>query len=397
MTQSVDVDSASKPKSEVRAPLLYIATLFQSTGSSLLWPITTLYIHNVLHENMTIAGTSLMLMSLMMMLGSWLGGRLFDRWNPYRALVGSVTIALLSLISLIFWHGWPVFVIILCILGLADGAVYALLNSFAASIKSVDTRKVFNFQYLFMNVGVVIGTAVVGFLFEHGIQLIFIAASVMYIVFLVLTAANFKVASLQKKAAAPTVKQKKRFHWPVIGLALLGLTFAIYMAYVMWETVVATHMTSLGMSTEQYSFLWTLNGIVIIIGGFVLDRFIQRIPFKVSVLGGSTLFALSFIYLIFAHAYWEFILAFMILTFGEMFASPQIPAWVDHVGDPNNRGQSQGLITMLTSFGRAVGPLYGGLLIDHGSYMLLFASIFVIIMLFVIVTWILSQRKIVTN
>ena len=49
----------------------------------------------------------------------------------------------------------------------------------------------------------------------------------------------------------------------------------------------------------------------------------------------------------------------MILTIGEMFASPQMPAWIDDISDPNAKGRSQGMMTMAISLGRAVGPLYG--------------------------------------
>ncbi len=66
----------------------------------------------------------------------------------------------------------------------------------------------------------------------------------------------------------------------------------------------------------------------------------------------------------------------MILTIGEMFASPQMPAWIDHISDPNAKGRAQGFMTMAISLGRAVGPLYGGLMIDGGSYKALFASMF---------------------
>ena len=46
---------------------------------------------------------------------------------------------------------------------------------------------------------------------------------------------------------------------------------------------------------------------------------------------------------------------------------------------------------MAISLGRAVGPLYGGLMIDGGSYKALFGSMFGIMMLFVIITFILDR------
>lgn len=377
---------------EINAIVLYITTFSQSTGASLIWPITTLYMHNVLHKSMTISGIVVMGLSAAMMIGNWFGGKLFDHWNPFRALAISVGLALITLLCLTFWNSWPVFAIFLLLLGFADGLIYTLLNSYATTIQKIDTRKVFNLQYLFMNVGVVAGTAIVGFLFDHGVQWVFGSASLMYGIFFILVCYYFNVKGLAKQSARAAARaSKSNFKTPVVIYAILGLAFSFYMAYILWETVIATHMTDLGMTTKDYSFLWTLNGVVIIFGQGLLDRFIERLPVRWTVLVGSTLFAGSFLVLIQATTYPMFIVSFLILTIGEILASPQIPAWVDDVSDPNAKGHAQGLLTMFVSLGRAIGPLYGGLLIDSGSYKLLFTSVFIIMLFFIILTWLLNN------
>ena len=126
-----------KPKHvEIKAPILYITTLFQSTGASLIWPIATLYMHNVLHETMTMAGLVVMGLSIMMMIGSWVGGHLFDKWSPFKSIASAVALATAMLALLTFWHSWPVFAVFMLILGFADGIIYTLLNSYAATIQS---------------------------------------------------------------------------------------------------------------------------------------------------------------------------------------------------------------------------------------------------------------------
>ncbi|WP_439818998.1 MFS transporter [Weissella paramesenteroides] len=392
ITQSSTDGDVLKPQHiEIKAIVLYITTFFQSTGASLIWPITTLYMHNILHQSMTISGMVIMGLSVTMMIGNWLGGRLFDHWSPYKAMTLSVGVALATLLMLTFWHSWPVFAIFMLILGFADGLIYTLLNAYAATIQSVDTRKIFNFQYLFMNIGVVAGTAIVGFLFDYGVKYVFGGASIMYLVFFALVVKYFNIKGLAKQSARAAARAaKSTFKTPIVIYAILGLAFAFYMSYILWETVIATHMTDLGMTTKDYSFLWTLNGIIIIFGQGLLNRIIVYLPLRLTVLGGSTLFAISFLVLIQAKTYPMFIASFIILTIGEIFASPQIPAWIDKLSDPNAKGHAQGLLTMIVSLGRAIGPLYGGLLIDSGSYKILFASVFVIMMFFVSLTLILN-------
>ena len=394
ISQSSPDGDVHKPQHvEIKAIILYITTFFQSTGASLIWPITTLYMHNVLHQSMTVSGVVVMGLSVTMMFGNWLGGRLFDRWSPYKAMTLSVGVALAILIMLTFWHSWPVFALFMLLIGFADGLIYTLVNAYATTIQSIDTRKVFNFQYLFMNVGVVAGTAIVGFLFDYGVQYVFGSAAIMYTVFFILVIKYFNIKGLAKQSAQAAARAaKSTFKTPTIIYAILGLAFAFYMSYMLWETVIATHMTDLGMTTKDYSFLWTLNGIIIIFGHGLLNRIIDRLPLRLTVLGGSTLFALSFLVLIHSKTYPMFIVSFVILTIGEIFASPQIPAWVDKLSDPTAKGHAQGLLTMFVSLGRAIGPLYGGLLIDGGSYKSLFASVFILMMFFVVLTLILNIR-----
>ena len=168
-------------------------------------------------------------LSVTMMFGNWLGGRLFDRWSPYKAMTLSVGVALAILIMLTFWHSWPVFALFMLLIGFADGLIYTLVNAYATTIQSIDTRKVFNFQYLFMNVGVVAGTAIVGFLFDYGVQYVFGSAAIMYTVFFILVIKYFNIKELAKQSAQAAARAaKSTFKAPTIIYAILGLAFAFY-------------------------------------------------------------------------------------------------------------------------------------------------------------------------
>ncbi|MCM0582944.1 MFS transporter [Weissella diestrammenae] len=395
VVQSSNEDVGSKPRHvEIQPWVLYLGTLLQSSGAAMLWPITTLYMHQDLHESMTVAGVVLMAISIAMMLGGYLGGYLFDHWNPYRAVMTAVSVATVTLGLITIWHGWPLFAVLMLIIGFADGVLYTLLSAYASTIQAIDSRRVFNMNYMFMNVGVVIGTVVVGSLYNYGVAYVFGTAFAMYFVFAILAGFKFKVQGLALQAAKAAERaEQSHFKTPNLVYALLGLTFSIYFGYILWESVVATHMTDLGLTIQDYSSLWTINGVVLIIGQSILNRYADRIKFKTSVLGGGLLFASSFLFLITAKSYAAFLGAFMILTVGEMLASPQIPAWIAHISDPNAQGRAQGQVMMFTSFGRALGPLFGGFVIDAASYQTLFAIIFVIMIVFILISWLVSMQK----
>ncbi|MDT7013480.1 hypothetical protein RI532_03450 [Levilactobacillus namurensis] len=112
-----------KTKQEVSLFGILAATLLLNAAAACMWPLTTVYMHNQLHQTLALAGVALLGMSLCMILGNWLGGWLFDNWSPFKSgLLGTVC-SLVPMVTLIFFHGWPIFGILLLFIGLGDGIV----------------------------------------------------------------------------------------------------------------------------------------------------------------------------------------------------------------------------------------------------------------------------------
>ena len=70
------------PQRELKLFWLAVGNLIASTGSSFMWPMTTIYMHNYLHESLTVAGIVLFLDSLLMIGGSYFEGYIYDHLNP---------------------------------------------------------------------------------------------------------------------------------------------------------------------------------------------------------------------------------------------------------------------------------------------------------------------------
>ncbi len=75
---------------EIRIRWLLLGALFSSIGMSFIWPLTTIYLHNRLGTSLTEVGIILLFYSLANVVGSVLGGRLFDRLNPYHLTIAGV-------------------------------------------------------------------------------------------------------------------------------------------------------------------------------------------------------------------------------------------------------------------------------------------------------------------
>lgn len=129
-------------QNEMNLKWLIIGAMFSAVGMSFVWPLTSVYLHDRLGVSLTLIGVVLLFNSLASVLGSYLGGYLYDRKNPYHLLVGGVSSTILTLILLVFFHGWPTFGIILFFNGICSGWNLAVVNSIGTSITSQDSRYV---------------------------------------------------------------------------------------------------------------------------------------------------------------------------------------------------------------------------------------------------------------
>ena len=67
-----------------------------------------------------------------------------------------------------------------------------------------------------------------------------------------------------------------------------------------------------------------------------------------------------------------FVLSMSILTLGESTAFSAIPALVNDMSPYTSKGKYQGLTLVASGVGRALGPLFGGTLIDLFGYKAMF-------------------------
>ena len=91
------------------------------TGASFLWPFNTIYLHDSLGKSLSVAGMVLMINSLTGVIGNLLGGVLFDKWGGYKSILVGIVITLVSILGLVFFHGWPLYVVWLALIGFGSG------------------------------------------------------------------------------------------------------------------------------------------------------------------------------------------------------------------------------------------------------------------------------------
>ncbi|KRL63261.1 MDR family MFS transporter [Lactobacillus psittaci] len=379
---------------EVNIHSLLLGELITWLGSSFIWPLTSVYLKDQLHVSLTWVGVVLFFNCMANLVGSMIAGRLYDRINPYPLIVVGLACDAFVLFLLAVFPGWPEYWLWLTLAGFFAGWDGALINSMATSIKKVPSKKVFNLIYFAQNIGVVTGTLVVGYLYDFSVIFLFILAGILYTLATVNAIINYRpivqyhkeviknqVKAQKVKVALP--KANKLMNW---GLFLtLGITWLMYMN---WESNLSVYIVGLGIPFHMYSLLWTVNALIIVIVQAVLTHFehIFKSTFQ-QVCFGILMFSLSFVTLVFAREFYQFLISMIVLTLGEATAFPAIPSYVNDLTPIEVKGEYQGLTIVASSAGRAIGPLIGGLIIDHFRYIpfFIFAAIVIFFCLVVLV------------
>ncbi|WP_230678581.1 MFS transporter [Lacticaseibacillus zhaodongensis] len=353
---------------------LLAGSIIINTGSSFVWPLTTIYVHEYLHRPLTTAGFVIFLNCLFSLFGNMMGGQLFDHWRPVRTIILGIALNICTTGLLIGWHTWPIYPVLLMLTGFGNGMIYTCINGFATEIPGRKPSYVFNLLYFTSSLGVVFGTLVVGYVLELGIGYIFAAACSMYALFMLIALRNYRGHALRKgsRSAAKTPRGPLRLNIQVV--MVLITIFTVWCFYEQWDSNLSAYMISRHLSVRAYSSVWTVNAVVIILVQPVLTYldswFNDHLHGRLYT--GLLLLAGSFVLLIGANSYWQFISAMIILSLGEVSAMPAVATFVSRFAPVGSSGRYQGLVQAASSGGRALGPMTGAFIIQNYSYRLLF-------------------------
>ncbi|MFL6561578.1 MAG: MFS transporter, partial [Bacillus sp. (in: firmicutes)] len=299
--------------------LLIIGMIVNVTGSSFLWPLNTIYIHDHLGKSLSVAGIVLMLNSAASVIGNLYGGSLFDKIGGYKSIILGISITLAALVGLTFWHGWLAYIVFQIIIGFGTGIIFPSMYAMAGSVWKEGGRKAFNAIYVAQNLGVALGASLGGIVAAHSFQLIFLANTVMYVLFLLIAVFGYKgiLVDSGKQGTidinVPTVTNRKNLY----ALLILCAGYLLcWVAYVQWPTTIASYTQEIHISLTQYSLLWSINGALIVVGQPLLNSVLKHLTasLKLQMIIGIGIFIVSFLVAGKATVFSGFLVGMIILT-----------------------------------------------------------------------------------
>lgn len=359
-----------------RDVLLFLAaSCINASGSAFMWPLTTLYVHTHLHRSMAEAGVVLMLQSLAGIVGQFAGGALFHRLGPKPLIVGSLFLQGTLQVGIPFTDSWPVYIGLMVGMGFLFNVSSPAIQAFVGFRWKERRRELFNVVYVGNNLGMAIGTSLAGLIASFSFAFTFLLNSASTFLFALFFFLFMRRVSHEELAGGDDAGKRSGrqpltllLRYQVYLFMALGSAF-IFFSTAVWNTGVAPYLTGQGMPLSSYSWLWTINGIVIFAGQPVVSwlKRIVKHSLPAQLVASAALYAAGFGFMLFFHdSYAAFVAGMIITTFGEMLIAPAVPTFItEKTGEdaPFYLGASGSI----TAVGRLLGPLVMGHLYDGGG------------------------------
>lgn len=366
-----------------------------------MWPLTTFYVHNVLGQSYGDAGMVVFFQSLFSVFGQLMGGQLYYRIGPKNLIAGSFVLASLLLLLIAATDSWPLYIVCLSLFGFANGVAMPAMNAYVGFRWKTHRRELYNVMYVCNNFGVSVGAAVGGLVAAVSFSLTYVMTGGMMLLFALFLFAFIRGASADglggavgsgaqgsTDASKPSseVEEGKAGNGAASGAGgteqtdkhtfnrrellrnvnlylfiSLGSMF-YWITFQQWSTGVAPYMEENGLGMDLYSLLWTVNGIVIVLGQpaatWMKRRLANTISKQMLLSSLFTLLACVFIFVFHAH-YVYLVIGMVFATFGEMLLLPAILTYFSErtgANAPFYMGLSGGM----SNVGRMLGPLMFG-------------------------------------
>ncbi|MCO6543473.1 MAG: MFS transporter [Lactobacillus sp.] len=379
-------------KDEQQRWLLVMNATFNMVMGFIL-PVNTIFMTKNLHESMVVSGFVLMVYSGFMMLGNALGGYLFDHYSHRGTLLIGYLIAALGFLILSFCHTWPLYAIVLTVIGLGMGVSYTAVNSYTAVVAQQHhhhSQRIFNIMYLSANVGIALGSMLVSVIFQRSIFLTFFLPALCFIACLLIvifrghildgTTHKHSNTTQSSEAAIKEVAITSQTSKPRLYLNLFLICLAVlvvWLGYSQWDSNMSLYMLNNNFKMRDYSLLFSLNALSLMIIQPLMGHLTESLfsQLKIQIALGLAIMGSSFIFLPGAQQYWQYVVSMLILTIGESITFPTIPALLSKFSTAQNRGTYQSFYVIFGSLGRALGPYLGSLIATKSSFDVLFMLI----------------------
>lgn len=360
----------------------------------------SMYLVSDMHVSAGVAGTIVSMYGFGGIFGCLYGGALSDRFGrPAMIVIGNLGSAAMLVLLAFIGNPW-----IMAIALLAYGAISSMPTpAVAAYVSDVvpfrKQKRAYSLQTWAANFGFAIGPIIANQLVKISYALMFYAEAAVLVFATILMIVFFKEVGLGKRprgevaparasqaaesAAGNTVEhavkqtgesqRPQRFSvWRSYRracadgalMSMVVLMFLYTLAYYQIVSGLPISMTQIGLGTDEYSSLLTINGGLLCLLQIPAIGLFQRMSNTRVLVLGMSITAVGYAFQIGANSWVTFAIATVLWTLGELGTFPIAATTVANIAPKDVRGTYQGLYNLVWSLSNAFSPLVGGWILN---------------------------------
>jgi len=360
----------------------------------------SMYLVSDMHVSAGVAGTIVSMYGFGGIFGCLYGGALSDRFGrPAMIVIGNLGSAAMLVLLAFIGNPW-----IMAIALLAYGAISSMPTpAVAAYVSDVvpfrKQKRAYSLQTWAANFGFAIGPIIANQLVKISYALMFYAEAAVLVFATILMIVFFKEVGLGKRprgevaparasqaaesaagnAVEHAVKQTgesqrpQRFSvWRSYRracadgalMSMVVLMFLYTLAYYQIVSGLPISMTQIGLGTDEYSSLLTINGGLLCLLQIPAIGLFQRMSNTRVLVLGMSITAVGYAFQIGANSWVAFSIATVLWTLGELGTFPIAATTVANIAPKDVRGTSQGSYNLVWSLSNAFSPLVGGWILN---------------------------------
>lgn len=353
------------------------ATLINRMGMMVL-PFLVVYLTHAMGYTAERAGTVLMCYGLAAFMTAPFSGRLSDRIGPLRVM----QISLLMSGAMLFFYpmvqGYVILLIATFVWATISEAFRpASLAIITDSVRPEQRKAAFALNRLAINLGMSVGPALGGFLFQSSYEWLFLvdgATSViagLVLVFAPLSASRVHHDAQAKTRTGIALRDTKLLYF-------LPAILPVMIIFFQHESAMPLYMVrDLGLSASVYGMMFTLNTVIIILLEVPLNIATAHVSHRVMLALGAFLTGAGFGAMQFADSSLWIAATVVVWTFGEMVLLPGAATYMSEIAPPERRGEYMGLFQMTFSLAFAMSAWVGPMLLDQYGGSVLWSVMFI--------------------
>jgi MFS family permease len=351
---------------------LMLASFIDRIGGFMLYPFFTLYITRKFGVGMTTVGLIFGVFSLTGIVGSSIGGALADRLGRKPLLLFGLIVSALSSIWLGLVDQLSLFFAGAVFVGLFSNVGGPAQQAMVADLLPEEQRtRGFAIWRVIVNLSAAIGPAIGGFIAGRSFLMLFIADAILSIIVAVIVFIFLPETRVRLSRGKPeTMVQSFRGYGRVIQDKLFFFFWIAsvftWLTYMQMNGTLAVYLRDLhNISEVQFGYIISLNAAMVVLLQFAVTKRSDRYsPYVVMALG-TLLYAVGFSMYGYVGSFEMFLLAMVIITFGEMLAAPVGQAVVANLAPEDMRGRYMAFYGFSYAIPGVVGTLMAGIVMDY--------------------------------